>query len=229
MRFDVPKQLVHALNHHPTFSREEELEVSRKARKGSQRDIDRMVKHNIGLVLVICKPWIAQYPMHSDDIMQEGFFGLLKAIEKYEPDRGIKFSTYAAWWIRAYLQRFIFEYGTTIRSVRATKTLPAGTATVFSLDAPVKDDSDDTFLDLLEDESPSIEEGMLQQSRVLAVRKALKKLRLKPVAKDILKNRIMGDEPDTLTTIGNRHKLSGERVRQLEQELKEKISEVLKV
>lgn len=80
----------------------------------SQQARELMITANLRLVVSIAKQF-ANYGVPLLDLVQEGNLGLMRAVEKFDPDRGYKFSTYAGWWIRAYIARAIFEQGRTVR------------------------------------------------------------------------------------------------------------------
>jgi RNA polymerase primary sigma factor len=84
------------------------------ARLRSQRAREVMITANLRLVVSIAKQF-AQPGVPLLDLVQEGNLGLMRAVEKFDPNRGYKFSTYASWWIRAYIARAIFEQGRTVR------------------------------------------------------------------------------------------------------------------
>ena len=102
----------------PLLTPEEELEVAKdlvsedeKARDAARK---RMSEANLRLVVSIAKRYVGR-GMQLLDLIQEGNLGLMKAAEKFEPDRGFKFSTYATWWIRQSITRAIADQGRTIR------------------------------------------------------------------------------------------------------------------
>jgi RNA polymerase primary sigma factor len=80
----------------------------------SQQARELMITANLRLVVSIAKQF-ANYGVPLLDLVQEGNLGLMRAVEKFDPERGHKFSTYASWWIRAYIARAMFEQGRTVR------------------------------------------------------------------------------------------------------------------
>jgi RNA polymerase primary sigma factor len=93
---------------------DEPTELSCAARLRSQRAREVMITANLRLVVSIAKQFV-QHGVPLLDLVQEGNLGLMRAVEKFDPSRGYKFSTYASWWIRAYIARAIFEQGRTVR------------------------------------------------------------------------------------------------------------------
>jgi RNA polymerase primary sigma factor len=86
----------------------------RPAHARSQRAREVMITANLRLVVSIAKQF-AQHGVPLPDLIQEGNLGLMRAVEKFDPGRGYKLSTYASWWIRAYIARALFEQGRTVR------------------------------------------------------------------------------------------------------------------
>ncbi len=92
----------------------EELNLSRRAKAGDERARQRLIEKNLRLVVSVAKKYRG-YGLPFEDLIQEGNIGLMKAVEKYDPDRGFRFSTYATWWIRQAVQRSVIDKGRTIR------------------------------------------------------------------------------------------------------------------
>lgn len=98
----------------PLLSSEEEVELAARVAEGDQAARDRLIEANLRLVVSIAKHYAGR-GMTFLDLIQEGYIGLIKAVEKFDYTKGYKFSTYATWWIRQAITRAIADQARTIR------------------------------------------------------------------------------------------------------------------
>ena len=111
---DSVKMYLREIGKIPLLTAEEELELAQKAAKGNKKAKDKMVEANMRLVVSIAKRYSGR-GLDFLDLIQEGNTGLLRAVEKFDPEKGFKFSTYATWWIRQAITRAIADQARTIR------------------------------------------------------------------------------------------------------------------
>ncbi len=225
----------------------------------------RLVTANLRLVVKVAMDFQKYWMQNFIDLVQEGNVGLVQAVKKFDPYRGVKFSYYAAYWIRAYILKSIMDnwrlvkIGTTqaqrklffslnkerklleAQGFKAEPKLLAERLNVkeseviemtqrmgsndLSLEAPVRDDSNEEQKDFLAYQGPSIEEIVAETEIKTKVAEVIKKLRktLNDKEKAILKDRLLNDEPLTLQTIADKFGISRERVRQIEVSLLKKM------
>lgn len=96
------------------FSAHEEFEFATKARAGDFAARQSMIEHNLRLVVSVAKAYLGR-GVPLSDLIEEGNLGLMHAIDKFEPDRGFRFSTYAIWWIRQSVERALVYQGRAVR------------------------------------------------------------------------------------------------------------------
>jgi RNA polymerase primary sigma factor len=96
------------------LTRQEEIALSRRVRQGDERARKKLIEWNLKLVVSVAKRY-RELGVPFEDLIQEGNIGLMRAVERYDPDRGFRFSTYATWWIRQAVGRAVSDKGRTIR------------------------------------------------------------------------------------------------------------------
>jgi len=239
----------------PLLTREEEIKLASRIKRGDKRARERMINANLRLVVKISYDY-ANFGMPLLDLINEGNIGLMKAVERFNPKKGAKLSTYAALWIRQSIRRALSNQSKTIRlpvhivdkvhklhraSIELTEKLgrepsdaelakrlgmaPAKVTqlrtygvTPASLDAPIGDEDDSRFSDIVQDE------GAMTPYELLRVKTMRQEIRqhlkfLAPREAEILTMRygLDGKEPRTLDDVGKKFKVTRERIRQIQE------------
>ena len=239
----------------PLLTLEQETALARRVLKGDEEARQQMIQSNLRLVVRIAKDY-DNFGLSLMDLISEGNFGLIKAVERFDPDKGGKLSTYASWWIKQAIKRALATSGKTIRLPvhmvdriaqmrRVTNQLAAELGRephneeiamameiplakvvhmksvanrAASLDQPVGEEGDATLGDLVKDESERTPfetlRGKSDNDEIATMLAALE-----PREAEILTHRfgLNGESPLTLEEVGERFKLTRERVRQLQQ------------
>jgi RNA polymerase primary sigma factor len=239
----------------PLLTLEEETALARRVLKGDEAARQKMIQSNLRLVVRIAKDY-DNFGLSLMDLISEGNFGLIKAVERFDPDKGGKLSTYASWWIKQAIKRALASNGKTIRlpvhmvdriaqmrrvtarltteigrephneEIAAAMEIPLAKVVhmksianrAASLDQPVGEDGDATLGDLVKDDSERTPfETLRGKSDNAEIAEML--AALEPREAEILTHRfgLNGESPLTLEEVGERFKLTRERVRQLQQ------------
>ena len=111
---DPVRLYLREISHAPLLTGEQELEMAKKIAEGDVAATQKFVLANLRLVVSISKKYVGR-GLSLLDLIQEGNMGLMRAVHKFDPSKGFKFSTYATWWIRQGILRAISEHARTIR------------------------------------------------------------------------------------------------------------------
>ncbi len=198
---------------HKQLTREDEYELSGRARKGDEAARRTLAVSNLPFVVAVAKKF-ASRGARLDDLIQEGNVGLMKAIEHFDSKKNVRFATYAVWWIRAYITRYLKDNRSQVRGGEHERMSMSD----FSLDTPLDDEGDSTYMERLEDAGPTPDVTFLKLEQDEEVAEALQRVRrrLGDLGWDILQERLTQDKPRTLEELGQRWGVSRERVRQVE-------------
>ncbi len=254
------------ISQYELLSREETEELAVRFKEtGDPNAAYRLVSSNLRLVVKVAMDFQKYWMQNFMDLVQEGNVGLVQATKKFDPYRGVKFSYYAAYWIRAYILKFIMDnwrlvkIGTTqaqrklffslnkekklleSQGFKPDVKLLAERLNVkesevvemsqrmdnwdVSLEAPVRNDSEDEQKSFLPSDGPGIEEMVASQQMRERLGEVLAAIdgKLNEKERMILQARLLTDEPKTLQTIADEFGISRERVRQIEANLLKKL------
>jgi len=238
----------------PLLSKEEEIELADRIKKGDKAARDHMISANLRLVVKIAYDY-NNFGLPLLDLISEGNIGLVKAVERFDPSKGGKLSTYAAWWIKQSIKRALANQSKTIRlpvhlvdriakmrkitaelaeeldreptdeeiayamdmPVNKVAHLKSVSIRPASLDAPVGEDGDTTFGELVGDENEATPLDSLQEKSMSNDIKSVINL-LEDRESEIIQLRfgLDGNRPLTLEEVGERFDITRERVRQIQ-------------
>jgi RNA polymerase primary sigma factor len=111
---DSTKTYLREIGRHKLLTGREEIELARSAKLGDPRARQRLIQSNLRLVVSIARKYINR-GLTFQDLIQEGSLGLIRAVEKFDPEKGFKFSTYATWWVRQAITRALADKSRAIR------------------------------------------------------------------------------------------------------------------
>ncbi len=268
---DTLQRYLWEIRQYPVLSREEQEELAKRYYEtGDPEAAAKLATSNLRLVVKIAMEHQRYWMNNLLDLIQEGNAGLLQAVKKFDPFRGIKFSYYASFWIKAYILKFIMDNWRLVRlgTTQAQRKLFYNLAKEkeklqalgitpgprlladrmgvseqdvidmdqrldsweLSLDAPVRDESDDSHQNFLPADQPSAEDSLAADELRKLFHERLMEFRetLDPKERDILDRRVLAEEPLTLSELGKEHGISRERVRQIQVRLLDKLREYMK-
>ena len=241
----------------PLLSREEEVAIAHRIQQGDTEAEHDLVRHNLRYVVSVANRYKGS-GLSLLDLINEGNIGLIQAARRFDPERGVKFITYAVWWIRQAIMHALADQSSTVRlpvkqagilykiaensnklqkklsreptndelaealglPIEELEALLRVYRTHLSLDAPVGEYEDTSYLDLLEETGMlSVEEQVLQRALASEVNSLLESL--PPRERKVLRMRFGIDgKPQTLEEVGKQMNLSRERIRQIEKKAK---------
>ncbi len=249
----------------PVLSQEEERELGYRIKKGDKEALKKLVKHNLRFVVSVAKKY-RNLGIPLMDLINEGNLGLIKAAKKFDPDRDVKFISYAAWWIKQSIMKYITEQSAPIKiplkaknrlqkldslrdeykktyneepseeklmdiadlSERELKNTELTRFRFESLDDYVGDDKDIALSDLISLEEESVEDRHIKESLIEEVNRCLEELPERERDIIMLRYGLYDGKPRTLREIGEKYGISKERVRQLENNILNKLKRKLK-
>ncbi|MFC5474818.1 RNA polymerase sigma factor RpoS [Paraherbaspirillum soli] len=145
---DTTQHYLNQIGTRPLLSVAEEVNFATLAKQGNFEARQKMIEHNLRLVVSIAKHYINR-GVALLDLIEEGNLGLMRAIDKFEPERGFRFSTYATWWIRQSIERAIMNQARTVRlPVHMVRELNQILRAKYHLEAQHHDGKDATAEDI---------------------------------------------------------------------------------
>ncbi len=266
VKFDPLQRYLQELSQYELLTKEEEREFAIRVQEEGDRDAAyRLITSNLRLVVKIAIDFQRLWMQNLLDLIQEGNIGLMQAVQKFDPYRGVKFSYYASFWIKAYILKFIMDnwrlvkIGTTQAQrklfFRLKKEKQRLASEGFdpkpkllserlgvsekevtdmdqrldrwevSLDAPIKEGSDNERIEFIATQAPSAETQVAKKEMEAVIRGKLDSFKKDLSEREvyILENRVFSDAPATLQDIGERYGITRERVRQIESSMIKKI------
>lgn len=216
MNYDLYMKEIESI---PLLTAEEEKALATKAFSGDKNAQDKLVKSNLRFVVKVAKSYIG---FETVDLVGEGVLGLIKAAEKFNPECGTKFITYAVWWIKAYIQKFIRESATGVKfSAGNYKEMLDPKWKMSSLYKNInKDGKTEMLISIIEDiNSLNPEDYVITKILIEKIYEEINKL--SKIEQFVIINRygLYGREQQTLAEVGHSLDLTKERIRQIEKKV----------
>ncbi len=269
VRYDSLAAYLREIARYPTLTREEEHALAVKYRE--DKDIEaayKLVSSNLWLVVKLARDY-ERAARSLLDLIQEGNIGLLEAVKNFDPYRNVRFPSYAVWWIKAYIIRYVIanwrlvKLGTTqaqrklffnlkkekekleregffpgpkllaeklnVKESEVVEMEQRLGGSDVSVDAPLKDDSDSSLLSVMSTGELSAEDALAKKQLQGMILKGIEEFAstLNPKEAIIFRERMLSEEKATLQDIAEKLSLSRERIRQLENRLRDKLKTFL--
>jgi RNA polymerase sigma-32 factor len=266
VKFDPLQRYLQEVGQYGLLSREEETELAIRVREhGDPEAAYRLVTSNLRLVVKIAIEFQRAWMQNLLDLIQEGNIGLMQAVQKFDPYKGVKFSYYASFWIKAYILKFIMDnwrlvkIGTTqaqrklffrlkkekqklisegfdpkpkllseklgVTEQEVTDMAQRLDRWEVSLDAPIKEGSDNEQIEFIATQAPSAETQVAKKEMEAIIHEKIDSFKKDLSDRElyILENRIFSETRATLQEIGEHYGITRERVRQIENSMIKKI------
>lgn len=267
--FDALSAYLREMRRHPRLSKEEEHELALKYRE--DKDLSaayKLVTSNLWLVVKLARDY-ERAAKNLLDLIQEGNIGLMEAVKNFDPHRGVRFPSYAVWWVKAYIIRYLIanwrlvKIGTTqaqrklffnlnkekekleregfypgpkllaeklnVKEREVVEMQQRLGAPDVSVDAPIQGDSETPLLAVLPSTKHNTEELVVKKELMTLIRESLQSFTetLNENEQKILAKRLLSEEKATLQDLAEELSLSRERIRQIENRIKEKLKDFL--
>jgi RNA polymerase sigma-32 factor len=214
------------INEYRYLTLEEELALARRYRDGDLEAGQTLVNANLRNVVKAGRSFFYQ-GYNPLEIVQEGNMGLMRALPLFDPDRGIKFFSYAVWWVRCYIMNFIS------RSCKPRTGMLGFAPNVISLDTAMSDKTgnEECFIDHIPDDSPTQEEELISRQEPMLLFRILESESCPLTTREryVLERRYLDEPRPTLGQVAQTLNLTKERVRQIENKSLEKMKNHIRV
>lgn len=209
----------------PLLSREEEYNLAVLAKQGDSAARNKLVEANSRFVISVAKKFQGR-GLPLEDLISEGNIGLLTAVDKFEPEKGFHFISYAVWWIRQSIMKAIADKSRMVRlPVNRLDEAEKYSVDVCSLDVPVNEGDDTTVGDFIESPALGPENEVLEKNLSESIDRILDGLSEREREIIMLRYGLRNHEQLSLKEVGDIYGLTKERIRQIEKNVIARISE----
>jgi RNA polymerase primary sigma factor len=215
------------------LAKEEELTLARQARAGDEDTRRRLVEKNLRLVVSVAKRYRGM-GLPFEELIQEGNIGLMTAVERFDPEMGDRFSTYATWWVRQAIGRAIADKGRVVRlpvhaGEKARKTARVRNALSAQLGRePTYEEVASELREFVEDEGASeMPDGVIRQMENARLIEAIEGITDRERHVLVRRYGLDGQESATLAELGEELGTTRERVRQLQRNAERRLSTLM--
>lgn len=200
------------------LSEDEEFQLAVKAKNGDMEARNKLVEANSRFVVSVAKKYQGN-GLELEDLISEGNIGLLIAVDKFEPEKGYKFISYAVWWIRQSIMKAINDKSRAVRiPSNKIKDAELYEIDVCSLDTPVGEDEDSSFGDFIQSDL-DIEQDVMEQALTESINGILSRFPEREREVIIRRYGLNNQKALSLKEVGDLYGLTKERIRQIEKKM----------